>query len=274
MSPTSEGLMTIGAFSRASLLSVKTLRAYHEAGILVPDRVDLHTGYRAYHASQLLDAAVVRRLRSLDLPLVDVREVVTARDPDVTRRLLDQHRARMEAHLQDVLRIVDELQEGVERPSAHTPIHVVDVPATPTLARRGRVAECGFAGFLDRAYQDLAKAVAHLGVTPAGPSGALYPPSITDDGAEDVEAFIPLAQPVTPPDGHEVVAGEVPAARVAVLVHAGPYDTVGETYRQLGAWVAHHAVSADQRVREIYVVSYGDTADPAQFRTEVHWPVR
>jgi hypothetical protein len=26
-------------------------------------------------------------------------------------------------------------------------------------------------------------------------------------------------------------------------------------------------------VREVYVVSYGDTDDPARFRTEIHWPV-
>jgi DNA-binding transcriptional MerR regulator len=90
-----DGLMTIGTFSRASLLSVKVLRAYHEAGILVPARVDPATGYRRYHAGQLGDAGVVRRLRSLDLPLDDVREVVRARDPELTRRVLAAHAAAM-----------------------------------------------------------------------------------------------------------------------------------------------------------------------------------
>lgn len=264
--------MTIGAFSRASLLSIKALRAYHEAGILEPARVDPRTGYRAYHSSQLLDAAVVRRLRTLDLPLADVREVVAARDPEVTRLVLDRHRARMEAHLHDVVRIVGELQDGVEVPTAHTPVHVRDVPAVPTIARCGKVAEADLPAFLGDAYQALGKVVAQLGVTPAGPAGALYPPVVTDP-FDDVEAFVPLHQPVVPPSGSGVTVGEVPAARVAVLVHTGPYDTIGETYRALGAWVAHHATSADQRVREIYVVSFGDTEDPARFRTEVHWPV-
>jgi effector-binding domain-containing protein len=85
---------------------------------------------------------------------------------------------------------------------------------------------------------------------------------------------VPLGHPVAPPPGWGVVAGEVAAAQVAVLVHAGSYDSIGETYRRLGAWVAHHAVTADERVREIYVVSYGDTASPDDFRTEVHWPIR
>jgi DNA-binding transcriptional MerR regulator len=266
--------MSIGAFSRASLLSVKTLRAYHETGILVPARVDPHTGYRAYHASQLIDAGVVRRLRSLDLPLAEVRDVVVARDPDVTRRVLDGHRARMEGHLEDVVRIVDALYQGVDQPAAHTPVHLREVPAVPTLARRGHVTEAEMPAFLGPAYRDLAKATAHLGMTPAGAPGALYPPAIDDDGPVDIEAFVPLDRPVAPPDGSDLVAGEVPAARVAVLAHTGPYETISETYRQLGAWVAHNATTTDERVREIYLVSYGDTADPEDFRTEVHWPVR
>ena len=35
--------------------------------------------------------------------------------------------------------------------------------------------------------------------------------------------------------------GEVPATRAAVLVHAGDFATMGETYRTFGVWVAHHA---------------------------------
>ena len=70
-----------------------------------------------------------------------------------------------------------------------------------------------------------------------------------------------------------VIVSEVPAARVAVLTHAGGYDTIGDTYRQLGAWVAEHAEHAGRPVREVYVVSYSETADTDRFRTEIHWPI-
>ena len=42
----------------------------------------------------------------------------------------------------------------------------------------------------------------------------------------------------------------------------GPYETIEDTYRRLGAWVAHHAEPAGTRVREIYTVTVGDTDDP------------
>ena len=86
--------MAIGTFSRASTLSVKALQAYHEAGILVPTRVDPATGYPQHHATQLTDAAVIQRLRALDVPLDRVREVVHARDrrhPTGARRAHRRH---------------------------------------------------------------------------------------------------------------------------------------------------------------------------------------
>jgi DNA-binding transcriptional MerR regulator len=268
------GFLAIGAFSRASLLSIKALRAYHESGLLVPARVDPRTGYRTYDVSQLTDAAVVRRLRDLDLPLGQVREVLVARDPAVTRRVLDAHAAVMRARLDDVTRIVAELQEGVERPTAHTPVHVRRVPAVHALSVRGTVSEADFADFLGGAYAALHAVAATAGLVPSGPAGALYPPEIVGDGPEPCEAFVPVAAPAPlPEDRGDVVLTEVPAATVAVIEHAGAYDAIDGTYRLLGAWVAAHARPAAERVREIYVVSWGDTDDPARFRTEIHWPI-
>jgi effector-binding domain-containing protein len=116
--------------------------------------------------------------------------------------------------------------------------------------------------------------VERLGTALVGPTGALYPPEISDDGAEPVEAFAPVGTPLALPDERgRVVVSEVPAARVAVLVHAGGYETIGDCYRALGAWVAHNATPAGQPVREIYLVSFGETDDPARFRTEIQWPL-
>jgi DNA-binding transcriptional MerR regulator len=266
--------MSIGTFSRASGLSIKALRAYHEGGILVPARVDAVTGYRSYHAAQLTDAAVIQRLRSLDVPLDRVREVVHARDPEVTRRVLAGHAAAMQARLEDVTRIVAELQEGVELPAAHTPVHVRDEPPSHTLAVRGHVTLADFATFLDGAYAELQAVADRAGTAASGPSGALYPPEIPDDLPEPVEAYIPIATAIAlPADRGRVHLGEVPAGRSAVLVHAGGYDTITDSYRRLGAWVAHNAVPAPRPVREVYVVSFGETDDPSRFRTEIHWPL-
>ena len=47
------GDMSISAFSRRSLLSIKALRLYDDMGLLRPERVDPASGYRYYSAGQL-----------------------------------------------------------------------------------------------------------------------------------------------------------------------------------------------------------------------------
>jgi len=41
-------MLAIGEFSRMTHLSVRTLRRYHEVGLLEPEVVDPFTGYRYY----------------------------------------------------------------------------------------------------------------------------------------------------------------------------------------------------------------------------------
>ena len=266
--------MSIGTFSRASLLSVAALRKYHEAGLLVPAGVDVRTGYRSYHPSQLTDAAILLRLRRLDVPLGEIRTILTARDPDVTREVLHRHETRMRERLIETEKIVGALEEGRDDPLVHTPVHVTALLAASTLAVRGRAREADYGSFLDGAYTALRAAVAEAGAEPAGPAGALYPAEIPDDGPQQVEAYIPVREPVAPPAGSGVVVGEVPAVHAAVLVHLGPYDTINDSYRRLGAWVARNAEPARHRVREVYLVSFAETDDPQRFRTEIQWPVR
>jgi effector-binding domain-containing protein len=147
----------------------------------------------------------------------------------------------MQSRLAGTERIVAELQSGFA-PSTYTPVHVRTEPRCDTVCVRGTVTPATLASWLDDAYATLYGALDRVGVAPSGPSAALYSPEIADDDAEPVEAFVPIAEPFPLPLGERTVAlGEVPGATVAVLVHAGDYDTIGETYRTLGAWVARHA---------------------------------
>ncbi|MDX3227140.1 MerR family transcriptional regulator [Streptomyces sp. ME19-01-6] len=69
------GLLTIGAFAKASRLSPKALRLYDELGLLTPARVDPVTGYRLYAPRQLERARLVAWLRRLGMPLARISEV-------------------------------------------------------------------------------------------------------------------------------------------------------------------------------------------------------
>ena len=65
--------LTVGDFSRMTHLSVKTLRRYHQVGLLESAKVILPTGYRYHSPDQIPAAQVICRLRDLEMPLADVR---------------------------------------------------------------------------------------------------------------------------------------------------------------------------------------------------------
>lgn len=269
-------LLRIGPFSRAASLSVKALRAYHEAGLLVPAEVDPRTGYRSYSVAQLTDAAVIRRLRDLDVPLEAVRQVLDARDPAVTGKVLAEHGAVLEERLATTQRAIDELYVALDTPALHTPVHLRHEEACTVLACTGTVTEAEWADFLDRARGLLSDAATRSGAVVDGTFGGCYP-TLLDDDAQEVTAFLPVAAAPLLSDQARSAGlrvDELPATQVAVLAHQGEYDNLDDTYRKLGAWVAAHAEPADLPVRELYLVGSADADDPAAFRTEICWPVR
>jgi DNA-binding transcriptional MerR regulator len=70
--------ISIGDFSRMTYLSVKSLRRYHDTGLLEPANVDQGSGYRYYEAAQVPVGQVIRRFRDLGMPLEQVKEVLQA----------------------------------------------------------------------------------------------------------------------------------------------------------------------------------------------------
>ena len=84
-------MLAIGEFSRLTHLSIRTLRRYHDADLLVPATVDDATGYRYYSADQIPTAQVIHRLRELDVPLPEVRRILRSSDPVTRAALIADH---------------------------------------------------------------------------------------------------------------------------------------------------------------------------------------
>jgi DNA-binding transcriptional MerR regulator len=66
---------------RITQLSVKTLRYYHQVGLLEPAQVNPDTGYRYYTVAQIPTVQVIRRPRDLEMPVADVKAVLAAPTP-------------------------------------------------------------------------------------------------------------------------------------------------------------------------------------------------
>jgi DNA-binding transcriptional MerR regulator len=110
-----DDLLSIGRFARLAGLSVGALRHYDELDLLRPADTDRFTGYRRYRRAQLETARTIARLRDLELPLDEIREVLAMDDPAEQRRRLAVHRARIVARsdrLTRLLHVVGRMTDG------------------------------------------------------------------------------------------------------------------------------------------------------------------
>ena len=89
--------LTIGEFAQLTQLSVRTLRQYHEGGLLAPATVDPGSGYRYYTTEQIPAAQIIHRLRELGMPLREVGQMLATPDPDSRAALVAAHLRGLES---------------------------------------------------------------------------------------------------------------------------------------------------------------------------------
>lgn len=107
------------------------------------------------------------------------------------------------------------------------------------------------------------------GLAIAGRPYARYPEM--GPGLLTIEVGMPLAE-AAPGDG-EIQAGVLPGGPAAVAVHAGPYDRIGDTYAAMEQWIEEEACAVRGAPWESYLTDPAEHPDPADWRTEIYWPL-
>jgi DNA-binding transcriptional MerR regulator len=114
-------LLSVGRLARRAGLTPKALRHYDRVGLLRPTVVDSDTGYRWYHPDQVALARLIWLLRSVELPLDQVRAAVAAwrcGDADTVAEILRRQRQLLDARttrLRGALHTIDHLiSEGID----------------------------------------------------------------------------------------------------------------------------------------------------------------
>ena len=263
--------LAIGEFSRATHLSVKTLRHYHGLGLLVPAEVDPGSGYRRYTIDQIPTAQVIRRFRDLDMPLETIAEVLGASDLRARNDLIGAHLARMEEGLAQTQAAVASLRDLLHGPPAALRIDHRREETIQSAAISEVVDLEDLGPWFEGAIEELRAALSLQAVATAGPAGSVIANDFFSDERGELTIFVPTAAPVRPVG--RVTPASLPAVELATTVHAGSHADVDRTYGSLATYVSEHALGVDGPIRERYLVGRYDTPDESEWRTEIGWPI-
>lgn len=106
--------LQIGRFAELVGLSVPQLRRYDRMQLLVPAGRSPESGYRYYSRQQTGAARVIALLRSMDMPIVEIRRVLGGLEGPELEDLFRGHRARLEARLAEVHTLLDAVDDALE----------------------------------------------------------------------------------------------------------------------------------------------------------------
>jgi len=265
--------LPIGDFSRATHMSIKTLRHYHRVGLLEPDDVDRFTGHRRYTTDQIPTAQVIRRFRELDMPIEDIRSVLAAPDITVRNELIAAHLGRLEEGLTRTQNAVASLRDLLGQPSASTPAPIShrSVTATPAAAITAVIDAEDIAAWFEGALGELRATLGAQSVGATSSAGGIYAAELFTNEHGQATVFVPCTGAVRPVGRVESLV--VPPAELAIIVHDGPHNDIDRAYGALATHVTEHALAVDGPIREYYLSGRHETPDESAWRTEIGWPI-
>lgn len=141
-------------------------------------------------------------------------------------------------------------------------IKLMNAEAIPTAVIRSRVQAHELSKFVPAACGEVWSFIRTAGLPRPGRHVALYLDNgFVEVGAEVSERFA----------GNERVQySQLPAGRVAMTIHYGPYSRLGEAHSEIRRWCAEHGHRPSNICWEIY--GHWDAswnADPSRIRTDV-----
>lgn len=261
-------MFSIGEFSKLTQLTVKTLRFYHEEGLLIPGFVDPDTGYRYYDQSHHETARAITYLRSLEFSLSDIKELLHHQGDEDLLNVLERQQLAVKERIKQLRKAalsIDEFifEERQARAMAQTVNKVQEKMLEPLLVAgirtKGKYCDCGEA---------FARIGRSLGRFICGKPLLLHYDTEYREEDADFEACMPVRQRKEV-DGLSV--REIPGGRCVSLVHHGPYDQLGRSYARIFECINDQKYKVILPTREVYLKGPGTIlkGNPKNYITEI-----
>lgn len=263
-------MYSIGEFSRITGLTVKTLRFYHEQGVLEPSRVDPHSGYRYYAAGKIETARIISQLRALEFTLTDIAELLElAEDESDILEHLQKQRQKVLEKMQDyraISRSLDQIiaHEQEARATMRNPPFTVERKTLDSILvagirMQGRYSDCG------PGFAEIGK---RFGRQICGKPFMLHFDEEFKEEAADFEVGFPIRKGTST---DAITVRQLGGGECLSLVHQGPYDNLGQSYAQIFDAAKQQGSEFELPTREVYLKGPGMIfkGNPRKYLTEI-----
>lgn len=264
---------SIGEFSKASGLTIKTLRFYHERGLLVPARVEVGSGYRFYDKRNLNTAKIISVLRELEFSLDDIQSFLEegSHGDETVLEYLERRKSQVQDRIKTQRSILARLDQIIVQEKENLKVwdssgfKIEERELEPMLIggfrMKGRYSEIG------DGFGKLGKSLwRQIG----GPAMSLFFDDEYREENADFEPFFPLKKR-TKKNIDGISVRELEGGKAVCLKHRGDYQGIGRSYGKLFEYLKNQGLERFIPSREVYLKGPGlfFRGNPAKYLTEI-----
>ena len=148
-------------------------------------------------------------------------------------------------------------------------IEVKNMPPRDVLLLKGTSSVQTIGQDMGDMYEQVFAYMGKMGIEPNGPPIGIY---YTEPRPQwEVAVAVPVPVGTAGKDAIESVI--LPGGKMVSAMHIGPYDKLKESWGAIDSWVKKNEYIMSGAGREIYIVGPGQVSDPAEYRTELLWPI-
>lgn len=144
------------------------------------------------------------------------------------------------------------------------------IPESTFLHKKGRCSHADIATTLGPLLGAVFQHAITHGLELRSPPTTLY--QAWGPGMVTIHAGLMVAAAANLPDAMFVET--LPACEAAVAIHTGPYDGLADAHAAIEQFLAEQGLAKAGPPREVYLTDPGEVPDPAQWKTQIIWPVR
>ena len=245
-------MLSIGEFSKATSLTIKTLRYYHELSLLPPAEIDELTGYRYYSKQSFERVHIINTLKDMGFTLNEVKSIISqCKNEKELKSFIEKKLSEIDEKVKQLVSHKKRLNHFKELMALeklqHTEIKEIEVK--PFLA-----AGIKMHGRYEEISQGFYTMMKHLGGIIRGKPFCLhYEIEYKEENANFMPCF-EIKKLIT-------IAGiecfSTKAGKAISLVHRGPYNTLGKAYFKLFEYIQEKKYSITIPTMERYISYLG-----------------
>ena len=271
-------MLSIGEFSKICQVSTKTLRYYAEIGLILPNEINYENGYRYYSIEQLETMLFIKRLKSYNFSLEQIKVILQSeefKDEKLYLSLIEK-RKEIDKQVNELNIILEELNndililkqgKSIMSYMENFDVKLVEIPNMNILYIRKMVQQYEFPLEYANCFGELLKHIEDNKLTMTSPPMVLFHSDEYSPFGLDTEFAIPIK---------ECVKGtrDFNPGLCLKTVLKGSYSDLSSVYAKQLEYAEKEGYIAKDALFEVYVNDPTQVESENNLITEIYYPVK